>query len=125
MVVKLDGEPMKLIHFKLSEFECPCCKVQDMDNEFLMRLDAARAIARIPFNITSGYRCIPHNADVGGEFNSRHLLGEAVDIAVTDPEQRALILDALKQAGLTSFALSKEHSFLHVDTFERHWIGIY
>ena len=47
------------------------------DWDLVMRLDQARAIAEIPFVITSGIRSDEHNAMVGGSPSSSHLTGNA------------------------------------------------
>ena len=53
---------MALKYFKLSEFESPDLpNVNNMCPKFLKKLDKARAIAGIPFFITSGYRSPQHN----------------------------------------------------------------
>jgi uncharacterized protein YcbK (DUF882 family) len=116
---------IQLKHFTLGEFACPKTGRMEMDEGFLAQLDRAREIAGIPFRITSGFRSPEHNAAVGGHPNSRHLDGEAADIAAPDSESRGRILQALVQAGLQSFAVSKERGFIHVDTYWKPWLGIY
>jgi uncharacterized protein YcbK (DUF882 family) len=110
-------------YFSQIEFECPCCKEASMDPSFVDRLNMAREYAGIPFRLTSAYRCTVHNALVKGRSNSRHLTGEAVDIACTDPRDRAIILGALGLAGFVSVAIAP--TFIHVDTSTEQWCGIY
>lgn len=51
--------------------------------EKLMRLaDAVRSAAGKPMIPTSTVRCKTHNAEVGGVWNSRHLLGHAMDFYI-------------------------------------------
>jgi len=104
---------MKLKHFKLEEFICPCCGQCDMNEEFLKRLDKAREIAGVPFHINSGYRCKEHNKSVGGSPNSSHLKGLAVDVRTTTIKNRYAILKALLSVGFSRFGIGK--SFIHVD----------
>jgi hypothetical protein len=49
---------MELKHFKLSEFDSPDLpgSGKNMNPDFLKRLDEAREIAGVPFNINSGFR---------------------------------------------------------------------
>ena len=52
---------VRLRHFKKSEFTCKCgCGETVISNELLSSLDKAREFAKIPFVISSGYRCENH-----------------------------------------------------------------
>ena len=104
---------MKLRHFQLSEFQCPCCGALGMHDTFLERLDEARLLADIPFKINSGFRCLKHNKEVGGSDTSSHLQGLAVDIAVNNSEHRYLILTALFAVNFTRIGIGV--NFIHVD----------
>ncbi len=86
---------MKLKHFKLDEFKCPCCGENKMDRQFLLILDEIRDYAGIPFIITSGYRCKKHNKEIGGKPNSAHLNGLAADIKCTISYNRAIIVNSI------------------------------
>lgn len=99
--------------FKLSEFDCPCCGENEMDNGFVRMLDQARGIAKEPFIITSGYRCSKHNADVGGVKNSSHLAGLGADIAAADSRVRFKVLYGLIKAGFHRIIIYDSH--IHVD----------
>lgn len=70
------------IYFKRSEFTCPCCGREEMDDDFLRSMDYLRKIFRSPIKILSGFRCERRNADpsVGGVPGSQHLNGLAADI---------------------------------------------
>ncbi len=100
-------------YFKLEEFKCPCCGRVAMDYDFIDKLDEARAIANIPFIITSGYRCEKHNKEVGGKYNSSHLVGKAVDIEVKNSYERFKILQALIKVGFKRIGIA--NNFIHVD----------
>ena len=84
--------------FKKSEFNCPCCGQNQINNDFLEQLDRARAYAQhfdkdcCVFVITSGYRCGWHNEQKGGHENSLHMKGRAADIAVKSDHHRLLML---------------------------------
>jgi len=77
-------------HFKLSEFECKCCHRVKIDDQLVSILEAVRADVGKPVIVTSGYRCEPHNRDVGGANDSDHLYGWAADIVVIGMEPDAL-----------------------------------
>jgi uncharacterized protein YcbK (DUF882 family) len=112
---------MALKHFKLSEFESPDLPgVNNMCLKFLKKLDKARAIAGIPFFITSGYRSPQHNLDVGGVQDSAHTLipCKAVDIACNNSINRQKIIRALAEVGLTR-RLGISKSFIHTDDSQK------
>jgi len=109
--------------FTDDETACRCCGANAMDLQFMKRLDEARDFAGVPFQLTSAYRCTKHNKEIGGIEDSRHLRGEAVDIACDHPHTRARIHDGLRYAHLVAVAHGKD--FIHVDTYPEHWEGIY
>ena len=61
------------LHFDRKEFECLDCHEAFMDMDFINRLEEARTLGGIPFQINSGYRCKKHNKEVGGRDDSVHL----------------------------------------------------
>jgi uncharacterized protein YcbK (DUF882 family) len=103
-------------YFTLDEFNCPSLPNSgvNMDSDFLAKLEQARELANIPFKITSGYRTKEHNAEVGGVPNSSHLIGVAADIAVSNGNERYIILNALIKAGFKRIGIAK--TFIHCDT---------
>ncbi len=102
-------------HFKLAEFDCPCCGKNRMNYLFTERLDQAREYAGIPFIVNSGYRCEKHNEKVGGLSNSSHLTGSAADIKCIDSQSRFLILDALFHVGFSRIGIYFKRGMIHVD----------
>ncbi len=112
--VKKVEEDMALKYFKLSEFDDAPGTGKNMKKEFLTKLDKARAIADVPFNITSGYRSKETNNRVGGVSTSSHLKGLAADISCKDSSTRQKIVNALIQAGFTRIGIS--NTFIHCDT---------
>ena len=104
---------IKIKNFTEDEFECKCgCGLNNMDSHFLIRLEKTRIIADIPFILTSACRCKQHNKNEGGEDDSEHLTGEAVDVETTTSRDRDIIVDAAKAAGITRRGIGK--SFTHL-----------
>ena len=101
-------------YFKQEEFECKCgCGKNNVDYEFLTRLDIARGKAGIPFVINSGCRCAEHNKNVGGSDTSSHLKGIAADIRCANNTELWSIIHGLMYAGFKRVGIAK--NFVHVD----------
>lgn len=77
---------------------------EKMDTHFMMRLDAARLIAGVPFIINTSYR------DDGGA----HATGMAVDIKCEESWVRWEIINALRRVGFNRFGIYDLH--IHTDT---------
>lgn len=106
-------------HFVLSEFSCKCgCKMPDfvfenLKNKLIPALENARSISKVPFYITSGYRCDEYNKSVGGVKNSAHTKGLACDIAISSSGFRYEVLSSLIKAGFSRIGVYR--SFIHCD----------
>ena len=98
-----------LRYFNKNEFEYP----YKMDHDLLRKLDIARALAGVPFVITSDYRTPEHNEQVGGAPDSAHLRGLAVDIRCSNSGERYIIYDGLRTAGFRRIGLGD--GFIHAD----------
>lgn len=76
---------VKPAYFRVSEFACPCCRRVTVARGLIVALEFFRRAWAAPVLVNSGYRCIPHNLEVGGAKGSRHLIGCAADIRPVDP----------------------------------------
>lgn len=85
---------------------------ENMDANFLHKLDKARSIANMPFIINSAYRSPEHPLSIKNP-SSSHIKGLAVDIKCTDSRTRFIIVDALIKAGFNRIGIAD--SFIHVD----------
>ena len=65
----------RLKYFKPEEFEAP----EELKFYLLDFIDVVRAMAGIPFLVTSDYRSRERNTEVGGSKTSWHMTGEAID----------------------------------------------
>lgn len=100
-------------YFKLEEFSCRCCEKNEILDKLVRKLDKAREISGVPYNITSGYRCRKHNESIGGSENSSHLYGLAADIYTNNHKNRLKILRGLIKAGFKRIGIAK--NYIHVD----------
>lgn len=110
---------MQLKYFKIEEFKCPCCGLNNMDVNLLIALDLLRERCKFPFAITSGCRCVSHNMVVGGKSDSAHTpdkngVCHAVDIQVPTSGQRFIFLDNLKSVNIIK-RIGIANSFIHID----------
>jgi len=73
-----------------SEFKCQCNSTTCHITLMSPRLKDAWTVVRLAFGkkltINSGFRCQQHNKDVGGIANSRHTMGQAIDISTKNLE---------------------------------------
>ena len=108
--------------FARSEFQCPCgCGEQKVDLELAEKLQIIRDKVGQPIKITSGYRCIVHNASktVGGSPNSKHRFGMAADWRLKDRGLNPVALGILAvEAGFGGVGIYwyGNYAFVHADT---------
>lgn len=103
-----------LKYFKREEFTCNCgCGLNNISDDLLTKLDQAREIAGIPFKVNCGTRCPKHNKNEGGEDDSAHLYGFAVDISAPTSGQKFLIVSSLLKVGFTRIGVYA--NFIHGD----------
>lgn len=106
---------MALNYFTREEFDCQVSGTNNMEQEFLQKLDKLRAWCGFPFVITSGYRHptlhpIEKKKDVPGT----HAQGIAADIKITNAADRLKIVHAALELGFTGIGVASD--FVHVDT---------
>jgi uncharacterized protein YcbK (DUF882 family) len=103
-------------NFTTDEFACKCgCGYDTPNPELIRMLQAARDLYGKPMHITSGCRCIKHNAVSGGTPNSAHIQGMAADIATPTGAMRYQIIKALMAAGFERIGINFSKRFVHAD----------
>ena len=107
-------------NFTREEFKCPCgCTRQMVDSELVEKMQAVREKLGKPIKITSGYRCIPHNAAVKGSSGSKHRYGMAADWRTANRSINPVALGILAQAvgfGGIGIYWHSRGAFVHADT---------
>lgn len=88
-------------------------EIVGLDAGLVSTLDSARAIAGIPFIITSGKRSEEENKKDGGVGDSSHLKGLAVDLRAQDSISRFKIASALMVCGFKRLGIYNLH--IHAD----------
>ena len=104
-------------YFHIREFDCTHTGTggDNMDPEFLARLDNLREICGFPFRITSGWRDATHpsEASKAEPGTGYHCQGLAADIAVSNGFERINIVHEALKLGFGGIGVSK--SFIHID----------
>ena len=100
--------------FRLEEFNCTHTNLNEMDHEFLVKLDELRERVGFPFIITSGYRDATHPAEArkAEPGTGTHCQGIAADIAVSNGFERMNIVHEAIKMG---FSIGVARTFVHVD----------
>jgi len=101
-------------YFDISEFDCKETGQNEMDKDFLDRLDKLREACGFPFVITSGYRALSHSMEIKKAKPGTHTQGIAADIAVSNGYDRARIVQFAIELGFAGIGVA--NSFVHVDT---------
>jgi hypothetical protein len=117
-------------NFVSLEFDCKggnCCKATIIDPQLVSYLQAIRNHFDKPITITSGYRCLTHNKNVGGATGSRHSKGQAADIVVDGvaPREVAKFAESIGVKGIGLYESAADGYFVHIDTREckSYWLG--
>lgn len=101
-------------YFPERPWACRCgCGFDAIRPELVERLNLARHLAGVPFDVTSACRCDKHNRVEGGVPGGAHLTGEAADIRVPSSSIRHDILSGVIRAGFKRIGIAK--TFIHAD----------
>lgn len=106
-------------NFNLSEFQCPHCQCVKLNPMVVIYLQAVRIYYGDPIYVTSGYRCKSHNEAIGGEPDSRHLYGEAVDLSLDNPipDRLEILGNCCKTAGFKYVKVDTKKKYVHCQLY--------
>lgn len=99
-------------------FRCRCCgglPEGGMDQNLIDLLNEIGVIAEDIEEPHCGYRCRIHNAEVGGERNSQHLYGTAVDAGYKRFGSMEKLARLAEEAGADGVGRYEEDGFVHID----------
>lgn len=91
----------------------PSCKLEDMDENFLRKLDHLRELCGFPLVINCFYRSVEWDKSKGRSGTSMHCKGRAADIRCTSSYKRSSIVIHTAFCGLNGVGIYK--NFIHVD----------
>ena len=101
----------------LTHGECNCqvTGTNNMEKDFLEKLDKLREACGFPFQITSGYRHpTEHPIEAKKDVPGTHAQGIAADIKITNAVFRLKIVTEAIRLGFTGIGIAND--FVHVDT---------
>lgn len=106
---------VKLRYFKEEEFQkaTPPCSLEDMNEEFMQKLDDARSLCSYPFVVNSAFRSKDFELSKGRTGSSSHCKGLAIDISCLSSVARLKMILALLAVGFRRIGIYP--TFLHVD----------
>lgn len=117
-------------YFGSTEMDCHgsgCCSQTIINETLVTYLTKIREHFGKPITITSGYRCVTHNKNVGGATGSRHGKGDAADIVVSgvSPRVVAQYAESIGILGIGLYETSADGHFVHIDTrnYKSFWYG--
>lgn len=100
-------------YFKIEDFDCKQTGENDMQPDFLMRLDVLRMICGFPFVIISGFRSVKHTAERRKKKPGQHPNGVASDIRVRNGYERMTIVKNALAMGFTGIGVGR--NIVHID----------
>jgi hypothetical protein len=100
-------------YFELKEFDCQITGENDMDHEFIRRLDLLRDACGFPFAISSGFRSEEHPIEAIKDVPGTHAQGIAADIVVRNGAQRYKLVNEALRLGFNGIGAAK--TYVHVD----------
>lgn len=110
----------KYPNFSKSEFDCKHTGKNEMQHEFMSKLQELRTAYGKPMKVTSGYRDFTHPIEARKpNRNGAHPTGLAADIAVERSDAYRLLKLAL-ELGFTGIGIQQKGSgrFIHLDMIE-------
>lgn len=105
---------MEFLYFKLEDFDCQETGENEMDLEFVRKVDELRSALGRPLIVTSGYRSPTHSLEAKKEKPGTHAQGIACDLKVSNGAERRELVKQAFYLGFTGIGVAK--TFVHVDT---------
>lgn len=104
-------------NFSKDEFNCHETGENDMQHEFMMRLQQLRTAYAKPMIISSGYRSPRHSIEARKANPGTHAQGIAADILVRGPDAIRLLEMAIRM-GFNGIGVQQKGDgrFIHLDT---------
>lgn len=103
----------KYPNFKKAEFDCKATGENNMQHEFMEKLQAIRREYGKPMQITSGFRSVKHPIEAKkSHSNGEHTQGFCADVACENSTERFRLVQLALKHGITRIGVAK--TFLHL-----------
>ena len=104
-------------NFSKREFDCKATGNNEMDHDFMERLQKLRSAVGRPMRISSGYRDPSHPIEARKVIPGAHSTGKACDIACLGVDAYQIVALA-HQFGFTGIGVQQkgDERFIHLDT---------
>lgn len=109
--------PEQKSHFSAAELMCPCCGVgadRMSPNMLQMAEEIRHENGDNPMIVSSAYRCAKHNAEVGGNANSHHLYGQAMDVHINGIPASTIVAQAKRRGSPDAYAMNANWAHISV-----------
>ena len=109
--------PAQKSHFSAAELMCPCCGVgadKMSPNMLQMAEEIRHENGDKPMIVSSGYRCKKHKAEVGGNANSHHLYGQAMDVHINGVPASTIVAQAKRRGSPDAYAMNANWAHISV-----------
>lgn len=111
-------------HFNSKEFRCKCAKQHDynVDSDLIEMLERLfTKLGASKCSISSGFRCVSHDKNVGGSGTGQHTKGKAADTCFYDkngkPISSKLVSCVAQDLGFGGIAnINHSYTYTHLDT---------
>lgn len=109
MIAQWDKYP----NFSKEEFDCKHTGENNMQHEFMEKLQKIRQVYNKPMTITSGFRSKKHPIEARKTHsNGEHTQGMCADIACTNSSDRFQLISLALANGITRIGIAK--TFIHL-----------
>lgn len=107
---------VKINNFTEKELACRCCGKFNIDNDFLIKLQAFRLILNKPLTVNCACRCKKHNKEVGGVNTSLHECEskKASAVDVTNSNTYDIYNAACLSGAFNEVIWYKKENFVHL-----------
>jgi GH25 family lysozyme M1 (1,4-beta-N-acetylmuramidase) len=118
-------------HFNVQEFKCKCGNPHPIlinSKEVAMLERLRKTMKSTSINISSGYRCVQHDKNVGGSGTGYHTKGYAADFCAYDENHQLIstkrLACAMQDLGFTGIAnINSTYTYIHGDVRPGKWYG--